>query len=104
MKLRILKMMVLLKVLSQYETHTANACLLDGQPPSKKFAALKPRLRYIPQDVIKNKWEVLPEHIQGRVRELFVAVGRPVITQYRDERRRIGAQAALSSIKRTLVP
>ncbi|MCJ1250155.1 hypothetical protein MMC30_007381 [Trapelia coarctata] len=74
----------------------------DDGPPSKKFAVLKPRLKYVRQDIIKNKWEVLPDHIQTRVKELFVAVGRPVITQYRDERRRIDAQTALSSITRKL--
>ncbi|MCJ1388412.1 hypothetical protein MMC18_001259 [Xylographa bjoerkii] len=71
------------------------------QPPGRS-AALKPRLQYVNQDVIKTKWEVLPEHMQQLVRELFVAVERPVITRDSEEKRRIEAQEALSAVTKTL--
>ena len=73
----------------------------DTQTP-RKFAALKPRFRYINQDVIKTKWEVLPEHVQRRVQEILVAGERPVIARLPEETKRIEAQAALGAITKTL--
>ncbi|MCJ1382313.1 hypothetical protein MMC17_005426 [Xylographa soralifera] len=74
----------------------------DVQSPKRFAAHLKPRFRYINQNVIKTKWEVLPELMQQQVRELFVAVERPVITRHSEDKRRIEAQAALSTVTRTL--
>jgi kinetochore protein Fta7 len=64
---------------------------------------LKPRLRYIHQDVIKHKWDVLPEPVQGRVTALFRSIERPVIVGHQDDRRRVEAQLALGTITRTWV-
>ncbi|MCJ1408061.1 hypothetical protein MMC19_002134 [Ptychographa xylographoides] len=75
---------------------------LSDEEPQQKRATLKPRVRYIHQDIIKTKWQVLPEQVQDRIQELFTVVQRPVIARVRDDRQRIEVQAALSSITRTL--
>ncbi|MCJ1317621.1 hypothetical protein MMC15_002946 [Xylographa vitiligo] len=72
------------------------------QSPEGFAAQLKPGLRYISQEIIKTKWEVLPEHMQQRVRELFVAAERPVMIRHPEDKKRIEAQAALSTVTRTL--
>ncbi|MCJ1472155.1 hypothetical protein MMC13_000802 [Lambiella insularis] len=68
----------------------------------KDLVLLKPRLRYIHQDVIKRNWRVLPEAVQSRVRELLVAVQRPVICRHREGKSREEAQEALNTVTRTL--
>ncbi|KAL9123271.1 MAG: hypothetical protein Q9187_000179 [Circinaria calcarea] len=70
--------------------------------PPKKFVFLKPRLRYVNQTVIEDKWNILPGYLQSRVKELFKSIERPAMMKYRDDRRRIEAQVALGSISRTL--
>ncbi|MCJ1397831.1 hypothetical protein MMC11_001027 [Xylographa trunciseda] len=74
----------------------------DIQPPKRFAILLKPRFRYINQDVIKTKWEVLPENMQHRVRELFMAVERPILARQPGENMTIEAQAALSTVTKTL--
>ena len=66
-----------------------------------RLAVLKPCLRYVHQDVIKDKWNVLPELLQDRIKQLFKSIERPVIASYRDDKKRIEAQVILSSITRT---
>ncbi|MCJ1432894.1 hypothetical protein MMC27_002252 [Xylographa pallens] len=74
----------------------------DVRSPKRIAAKLKPRLRYINEDVIKTKWEVLPEHMQQQVRELFVAAERPIMTRHSEDKRKIEVQAALSTVTGTL--
>lgn len=67
--------------------------------PSKRFAALKPRVRHVTEHTIKSKWTTLPEPAQERVRELFRAVEMPVLTRQRDDRKRIETQTALGAVR-----
>ncbi|MCJ1259402.1 hypothetical protein MMC24_007239 [Lignoscripta atroalba] len=84
------------------EADTEDTPVDIGRDSHTRFAALRPRLRHVQQDVIKTKWEVLPESVQERVREVFKSVERPVIYKHREERRKIEAQVAVGSIVRTL--
>ncbi|KAI9880693.1 MAG: hypothetical protein M1830_001326 [Pleopsidium flavum] len=68
----------------------------------KKFAILKTHIRHVPQEVVKERWDVVSEPVQDRIRELFKSVQKPVITGHGDERRRTEAQAAVGSVLRTL--
>lgn len=70
------------------------------EPPSKRLAILKPRVRNISETTIKAKWTTLPDSVQSRINELFCAVELPVITRHRDERKRIEAQTALAAVKK----
>ncbi|PGH12788.1 hypothetical protein AJ79_04012 [Helicocarpus griseus UAMH5409] len=69
---------------------------------SKRFAILKPRTRHIAERTIKTKWTTLPDSVQEKVKELFRAIERPVITRHRDERKRIDAQAAVVVVRKNL--
>ncbi|KAA6414456.1 MAG: hypothetical protein FRX48_01205 [Lasallia pustulata] len=81
---------------------TAEDTNADDAPPRTKFAALKPRVKYVPQRVIRSQWRVLPEVVQYKVKEIFRSLERPVITSHRDEGKRTEAQIAVASITRTL--
>ncbi|EED15498.1 conserved hypothetical protein [Talaromyces stipitatus ATCC 10500] len=69
---------------------------------SKRFAWLKPQVKNVSKHTIKSKWSSLPEPAQGKVRELFRSLERPVIVRQRDERKRIEAQVALGGVVKTL--
>jgi kinetochore protein Fta7 len=70
---------------------------------NKRFAYLKPRVRYVAEGTIKSKWSTLPEPDQERVREMFRSLERPVIVRQRDERKRIEAQAAVAAVVKKYV-
>lgn len=70
---------------------------------SKRFAYLKPRVRYVAERTIKSKWSTLPEPVQEKVREMFRLLERPVIVRQRDERKRIEAQAAVAAVVKKYV-
>ncbi|KAL1954049.1 hypothetical protein VTO42DRAFT_1783 [Malbranchea cinnamomea] len=72
------------------------------EPPSKKLAMLKPRVRNIAESTIKSKWTTLPDSAQDRVTELLRAVELPVINRHRDERKKIEAQTALAAVRKNL--
>ena len=84
------------------EDHDASDSDASGrdEPPSKRFAMLKPRTRNISENTIKSKWTTLPDSVQDRINELFRAVELPVITRNRDERKRIESQTALAAVKK----
>ena len=75
----------------------------QGDGLRRKFAVLKPRVKYIPQEIVRSKWKVIPEVVQDRVKEIFRSLERPVIMSHRDDGRRIEAQVAVGLITRTYV-
>lgn len=75
----------------------------NEERPPKRFAMLKPRIRHIAEHTIKTKWITLPESAQNKVNELFHSVERPIISRYRDERKRIEVQTALAVVRRKYV-
>ena len=71
--------------------------------PGKRYAKLRPRVRHIAEHTIKTKWTTLPESTQEKVKELFCAIERPVISKHRDERMRIEAQVAVAAVRKKYV-
>jgi len=64
---------------------------------------LKSHIRHVPQEIVKERWEVVPEPIQDRTRELFKSIEKPVIIAQGDEKRKTEAQAAVGTVLRTYV-
>ncbi|MCJ1232993.1 hypothetical protein MMC14_000947 [Varicellaria rhodocarpa] len=69
---------------------------------SIKHPILKPKTRYIQQDIIKDRWRSLPDNAQGRVESLFRSTERLVITKQNGSRKMVETQAALSSTVNSL--
>ena len=76
----------------------------NNNEPSKRYAYLKPRVRRIPQQTIKDKWTPLSDQAQGKVHDIFRAAERPVIVRQHNERKRIEAQSAVQTVVKTYVP
>ncbi|KAJ5484135.1 hypothetical protein N7539_005931 [Penicillium diatomitis] len=68
----------------------------------KRFAYLKSSVRRINENTIKSKWTTLPEPVQEKVRDLFLALERPVIVRQQNERKRIEAQSAVRAVVNNL--
>lgn len=75
----------------------------SSNPNSKRFAYLKPRVRQVPERTIKAKWTTLPEAAQGKIRDIFRVVERPVIVRQNNERKRIEAQSAVQTFEKKYV-
>ncbi|KAI9718234.1 MAG: hypothetical protein M1812_004224 [Candelaria pacifica] len=73
----------------------------DGSQ-AKKYMTLTARIKSIPSEVVASKWEVISDPAQARLLDLFKAVQRPVLTNYRDDKTRNEAQSALALVVRTL--
>lgn len=70
---------------------------------NKRVARLVPRTRHISERVVKSKWTTLPEPVQDRVKELFRLTELPVLTRQMNEKKRIEAQSALSTVRKKYV-
>lgn len=71
-------------------------------PPEYAVTVLEPQERYILQETIRSKWQVLSEPAQASIMQLFKSIEMPVLAIHQDERRRVEAQMALGSVIRTL--
>lgn len=81
-----------------------NLCIDSGsQGRSTTFAILKPRLRYVPQEVVRSRWDVVPQSVHDRIRELLKLIEMPVIMSQGDGRMGVAAQVAVASVLRTWV-
>ncbi|KAI9697241.1 MAG: hypothetical protein M1836_004805 [Candelina mexicana] len=80
--------------------------LTETQPganaDAQEYPVLKARTKTVPSEVVASKWEVLSEPVQIRLLDLFKAVQRPVLSSYRDPKRRNEAHSALAPVVRTL--
>lgn len=70
---------------------------------NKRYAHLKPRVRQVSQQTIKEKWIPLSEQAQGKVHDMFLAAERPVIVRQHNERKRIEAQSAVQAVVKKYV-
>lgn len=68
---------------------------------NKAGASLKPRVRYISQEIIRTKWIVLLESTQVMIQELLRSIELPVLAQHNAEPEKIDAQTVISSLKQT---
>jgi len=76
----------------------------ESQGRTKTFAVLKPRLRHVPQEVIRSRWDVVPQSVHARIRELLKMIEQPVITTGQPNGRMgTAAQVAVTSVLRTWV-
>lgn len=77
----------------------------DNEPQgrTKKFAILKPRVRHVPQEVVRLRWTVVPQAVQDSIRELLKLIEKPVIVGQGNGRTGTAALVAVSSVLRTWV-
>jgi kinetochore protein Fta7 len=66
------------------------------------FPQLEPRTVRIPRSQISTKWNVLPDSSHAQLRDIFRSVERPVVMKFRDERKRVQAEAAIGSLVKRL--
>ena len=71
-------------------------------PPEYAVTVLEPQERYILQETVRSKWQLLSEPAQASIMQLFKSTEMPVLAIHEDERRRVEAQVALGSVIRTL--
>ncbi len=76
----------------------------DAMPtaPKANYPTLKARVKHVSQHVVTSRWTPLQTSAQLRVLDVFQTVERPVMTRFRDQRRRAEAQAALAPLLKTL--
>ena len=75
----------------------------ESQGRSKKFAILRPRLRHVPQEVVRSRWDVAPQSVQDRIREVLKLIEKPVNMGQGSGWMGTAAQNAASSVLRTWV-
>lgn len=75
----------------------------ESQGRSKRYAILKPRLRHVPQDVVRLRWDVVPQPVHDRIRELLKLIEMPVVMGQGIGRTGTAAQVAVTSVLRTWV-
>ncbi|BDD60757.1 hypothetical protein MPDQ_004663 [Monascus purpureus] len=69
---------------------------------NKRFAYLQPRVRRISERTIKSRWTTLPDSAQAKIRDMLSSLERPVIMRQRNDRKRVGTQAAVQAVVRNL--
>lgn len=70
---------------------------------NKRFAYLQPRVRRISERTIKSRWTTLPDSAQAKIRDMLSSLERPVIMRQRNDRKRVGTQAAVQAVVRKYV-
>lgn len=75
----------------------------NSNQDNKRYAYLKPRVRHVSQQTIKDKWTPLSEPAQGKVHDMFLAAERPAIVRQHNERKRIEAQSAVQAVVKKYV-
>ena len=70
-----------------------------SRPDSTRYPTLQPEIRHIAPETVNTKWINLSPAAQRQVRDLIRAAARPVLVRYRDDDRRVEAQAAVDELR-----
>ncbi|MCJ1367050.1 hypothetical protein MMC16_006182 [Acarospora aff. strigata] len=64
---------------------------------------MKPRLRNIPQEVVRSRWVVVSDPVRDSIWKFFKMIEKPIIMTRRTEKTRVETQVAVGSVLRTYV-